>query len=116
MEHVQGSCGLFMKAGSAQMTGVFKGCRAPAHKSFQRVSSRRVEESVHGVQVTTPGGMLPTRMQDLILTSAATIDGQTVVMDMQLQMPPLAPSQRRNIDTQQRTQQRTQQCAPRKGF
>ena len=84
---------------------------ARAHESIQRVSGRRVKESVHGVQVTMPGGLLPARMQGLILTSAATIDGQTVFMDMQLQMPPLAPSQRRNIDTQQRTQQ----CAPQKG-
>ena len=74
---------------------------AHAHKSFQHVSGRRVKESVHGVQVTMPGGVLPARMQGLTQTSAATIDGQTAVMDMQLQMPPLAPSQRRKGDTQQ---------------
>ena len=35
VEHVQGNCGLFMKAVTAQMTGVFEGSRAPAHESIQ---------------------------------------------------------------------------------
>ena len=74
---------------------------AHAHESIQRVSGRRVKESVHGVQVTMPGGLLPARMQGLTQTSAATMDGQTAVTDMQSQMPPCAPSQRRTGDTQQ---------------
>ena len=68
VEYVQGNCGLFMKAVTAQMTGVFEGSRAP-HESIQRVSGRSVKESVHGVQVTVPCGVLPARMQGLIQPS-----------------------------------------------
>ena len=40
VEHVQGNCGLFTKAITAQMTGVFEGSRAPANESLQRVNGR----------------------------------------------------------------------------